>query len=95
MNPNSALSAWQLAVMAAVPVAALAVWLAAIFLAAGEPRRRALAAAASPAGATAAGPAHTSRPGPWLGRTSLRGPLTTRSPHSPCLKIARRGESDG
>jgi hypothetical protein len=35
MNPNSALSAWQLAVMAAVPVAALAVWLAAIFLAAG------------------------------------------------------------
>ena len=36
MNPNSALSAWQLAVMAAVPVAALAVWLAAIFLAAGS-----------------------------------------------------------
>ena len=27
MNPNSALSAWQLAVLAAVPVAALAVWL--------------------------------------------------------------------
>ena len=38
MNPNSALSAWQLAVMAAVPVAALAVWLTAIFLAAREPR---------------------------------------------------------
>ena len=48
MNPNSALSAWQLAVMAAVPVAALAVWLTAIFLAAREPRGRAQAAAASP-----------------------------------------------
>jgi hypothetical protein len=55
MNPNSALSAWQLAVMAAVPVAALAVWLTAIFLAAREPRGRAQAAAASPAGATATG----------------------------------------
>ena len=27
MNPNSALSAWQLAIMAVVPVAALAAWL--------------------------------------------------------------------
>jgi hypothetical protein len=49
MNPNSALSAWQLAVMAVVPVAALAVWLTAIFLSAREPRGRAQAAAASPA----------------------------------------------
>ena len=57
MNPNSALSVWQLAVMAAVPVAALAVWLTAIFLAARESRGRAQAAAASPAGA-AAGSAH-------------------------------------
>ena len=65
MNPNSALSAWQLAVMAAVPVAALAVWLTAIFLAARQPRGRAQAVAASPAGTTAAGAApHTSRPGP-------------------------------
>jgi len=54
VNPNSALSAWQLAVMAAVPVAALAVWLTAIFLAAREPRGRAQAAAASPAGAGSA-----------------------------------------
>ena len=53
MNPNSALSAWQLAIMAVVPVAALAVWLSAIFLAAREPRGRAQAAAASPAGAAA------------------------------------------
>jgi hypothetical protein len=41
MNPNSALSAWQLAIMAVVPVAALVVWLIAIFLAAREPRGRA------------------------------------------------------
>jgi hypothetical protein len=34
MNPNSALAAWQLAIMAVVPVAALAAWLSAIFLAA-------------------------------------------------------------
>lgn len=53
MNPDSAL--WQLAVMAAVPVVALAVWLTAIFLAARQPRGRAQAVAASPAGATAAG----------------------------------------
>jgi hypothetical protein len=53
MNPNSALSAWQLAIMAVVPVAALALWLSAIFFAAREPRGRAQAAAASPAGAAA------------------------------------------
>jgi hypothetical protein len=41
MNPNSALSAWQLTVIAVVPVAALVVWLIAIFLAAREPRGRA------------------------------------------------------
>ena len=54
MNPNSALSVWQLAVMAAVPVVALAAWLTAIFLAAREPRGRAQAAAVSPAGADSA-----------------------------------------
>ena len=53
MNPNSALSVWQLAIMTVVPVAALATWLIAIFLAAREPRGRAQAAAASPAGAPA------------------------------------------
>jgi hypothetical protein len=53
MNPNSALSAWQLAVMAAVPVAALVVWLTAIFLAAREPHGQAQAAAASLADAAA------------------------------------------
>ena len=64
MNPNSALSAWQLAVMAAVPVAALAVWLTAIFLAARQPRtcpsRCGLTAGQLPPGPTP----HTSRPGP-------------------------------
>ena len=61
MNPNSALSVWQLAVMAVVPVVALAAWLTAIFLAAREPRGRAQAAAASPAGAAAAGTGRTRR----------------------------------
>ena len=41
MNPNSALSAWQLAMIVVVPVMALAVWLSAIFPAAREPRGRA------------------------------------------------------
>ena len=39
MYPNSALSAWQLAIVAVVPVVALAGWLTAIFLAARGPRR--------------------------------------------------------
>jgi hypothetical protein len=34
MNSNSALSAWQLAVMAVVPVMMLAAWLIAVYLAA-------------------------------------------------------------
>ena len=55
MNPNSALSAWQLAVMAVVPVAALAGWISAIFLAVREPRGRAQAAAAPPACAATPG----------------------------------------
>lgn len=33
MYPNPALSAWQLAIMAVVAVAALAVWLTAVYLA--------------------------------------------------------------
>jgi hypothetical protein len=53
MNPNTALSAWQLAIMAVVPVAALAAWLSAIFFAAREPRGRARASASSPAGVAA------------------------------------------
>jgi hypothetical protein len=49
MYPNSALSAWQLAIVAVVPLAALVGWLTAIFLAAREPRGHDLAAARSPA----------------------------------------------
>ncbi len=60
MYPNSALSAWQLAVIAVVAVAGLAIWLAAVYLAAREPRTHAQASAATPAeigAAPAAGPA--------------------------------------
>ena len=39
MNPDTALSAWQLAIMAVVPVAALAAWLTAIFRTARDPQR--------------------------------------------------------
>ena len=48
MYPNSALSAWQLAVMAVVPVLALAAWLTAIYLAARDTGGHGQAAAGSP-----------------------------------------------
>ena len=38
--PNSAVSAWQLAIIAVVPVLALAAWLIAVFVAARQPQRR-------------------------------------------------------
>jgi membrane protein implicated in regulation of membrane protease activity len=63
--PNSALSAWQLAIMAVVAVTALAVWLTAVFLAAREPRPDHAAAASSGASAaTGTTAAHITRPGP-------------------------------
>lgn len=37
-NPNSALPAWELTIMAIVVVACMAAWLIAIFVAAREPR---------------------------------------------------------
>jgi hypothetical protein len=40
MDPNSALSAGQLAIIAVVPVLMLAIWLISVFVAAREPRRR-------------------------------------------------------
>ncbi len=55
MYPNPALPAWQMAIMAVVPVVALAVWLIAIFLAAREPGRQDLAAAGSADEPAAAG----------------------------------------
>jgi hypothetical protein len=44
---NSALSAWQLALMAVVPLTALIAWIVTIFIVAREPRRPAAAAAAT------------------------------------------------
>jgi len=55
MNPQTSLAAWQLAVMAGVAIAALAVWLTAVFLAARDPDRHDQAAAGSAPGAAAAG----------------------------------------
>jgi hypothetical protein len=46
--PNSALSAWQLAIMAVVVVASLAAWLIAVFLAARPPRGTSAAVNAGP-----------------------------------------------
>lgn len=46
--PNSALSAGQLAIMAVVPVLALAVWLSIVFAAARKPRHRGAAGAGPP-----------------------------------------------
>jgi hypothetical protein len=48
MYPNSALSIWQLTIMAVIPVALLFGWLIAIFVASREPGRQSLAAAGSP-----------------------------------------------
>ena len=53
-DPNSALSAWQLTIMAVVIVASLTAWLIAIYLADREPRRHDRAGAASPGRATGA-----------------------------------------
>jgi len=48
MDPNSALSAWQLAIMAVVVVAALAAWLTLVLLADRQPRDTSAAANAGP-----------------------------------------------
>jgi hypothetical protein len=53
--PNTALSAWQLAIIAVVAVASLSAWLIAIFLADREPRHDRAAAASPP---EAAGTTH-------------------------------------
>jgi hypothetical protein len=55
MYPNIALSAWQMAIMAVIPVVAMAVWLIAIYVAAREPGRQDLAAAGSAGEPAAAG----------------------------------------
>ena len=55
MYPNSALSTWQLAVMAVVPVMALAAWLTAVYFASRDAGGRKQATAGSPPGSAAAG----------------------------------------
>jgi len=55
MYTNPALSAWQMAIMAVVPVVALAAWLIAVYVAAREPGGQDLAAAGSPEGSAVAG----------------------------------------
>ena len=48
MNPDTALSAWQLATIAVVAVVSLAIWLIAVFLAARQPRGTSAAVNAGP-----------------------------------------------
>jgi hypothetical protein len=47
MSPNSALAAWQLAMIAVVPVVTLAAWLTMVLLADRNPRGRSAAADAA------------------------------------------------
>ena len=46
-NVNSALSVWQLVIMAVIPLAALCGWIITIFIVAREPRTQAAVAASS------------------------------------------------
>jgi hypothetical protein len=48
MNPDTALSAWQLATIAVVAVVSLAAWLTAVFLAARQPHGTSAAVNAGP-----------------------------------------------
>jgi hypothetical protein len=60
--PNPALSAWQLAVIAVVPVMALAAWLTAVYLAARDKGGHKQATAGSSPGSAAAGKGSRSLP---------------------------------
>ena len=65
--PNTALAAWQLALIAVVAVGTLTVWLVAVFLAARPSRRSGQAAVTAPgetAGGAMAGPAAADQPEP-------------------------------
>jgi hypothetical protein len=54
MYPNIVLSAWELTIMAVVPVAALAIWIVTIFYVARDTSGHKQAAAGSPAGTVTA-----------------------------------------
>jgi hypothetical protein len=69
-NMNSALSTWQLVIMAVVPVTALVGWIVTIFIVAREPRRPYLAAAAPAAPAASAGAAGSETAVPAMARAS-------------------------
>ncbi len=56
-NINSALSVWQLVIMAVIPVAALSGWIITIFMVAREPRAHGAVAASSASPASPASPA--------------------------------------
>ena len=75
MYPNTALSAWQLTIMAIIPVVTLFAWLIAIFVAAREPGGQHQAAAgSSPVGSATAGPG--SRPPATVGGRDPERPPT-------------------
>ncbi len=54
MYPNPALPAWEMAIMAVIPVLVLTVWLVSIYLAARDTGARKQAAAGSPPGSATA-----------------------------------------
>jgi hypothetical protein len=69
-NMNSALSTWQLVIMAVVPLTALVGWIVTIFIVAREPRRPYVAAAAPAAPAASAGAAASGTAVPAIARAS-------------------------
>ena len=78
MYPNTAFSAWQLTIMAIVPVVLLFGWLIAIFVASREPGGQNLAAAgSSPVGSATADPGSRT-PATVGGRTRSGRPSTRR-----------------
>jgi hypothetical protein len=78
-NMNSALSTWQLVIMAVVPLTALVGWIVTIFIVAREPRRPYVAAAAPAAPAAPAASAGAAASGtavPAIARASETEPRT-------------------
>jgi len=73
---NSALSTWQLVIMAVVPLTALVGWVVTIFIVAREPRRPYVAAAAPAAPAASAGTAASGTAVPAMAGASETEPRT-------------------
>jgi hypothetical protein len=85
-HPNSALAAWQLAVIAVVALGALAVWITAVYLADRQPHWRSRAAAGSPGEASAA---ETSATGPGAAGPGAAG---EREPAGPGSRVSGSGD---